>query len=102
MESSWTENAIESWLDTLDPKKLTFKKMVFVIKQCLNVISLDDACHYMEKHKLQVSNENIEVFLCVADKYYKIRTKILEELVLEEYNKSKYLFALFTTLFTLL
>ena len=89
MVSSWTENAIESWLDTLDPKKLTFKKMVFVIKQCLNVISLNDACDYMKKHKLEVSNENIERFICVADEYYKIRMKILEELVLEEYNKSK-------------
>ena len=89
MVSTWAENAIESWLNTLDPKKLTFKKIVFVMKQCLNVISIKDACDYMEKHKLQVSNENIERFLSVTEKYYKIRIKILEELVLEEYNKSK-------------
>ena len=43
----------------------------------------------MKKHKLEVSNENIERFIGVADEYYKIRMKILEELVLEEYNKSK-------------
>ena len=32
--------AIDAWLDTLDPKKLTFKKMVLVTKHCLSIMSL--------------------------------------------------------------
>ena len=41
-EKNWSNLAIDAWLDTLDPKKLTFKKIVFVTKQCLNVMSLND------------------------------------------------------------
>ena len=86
---NWSQNAIDAWLNTLDPKRLTFKKIVFVIKQCLNIMSLDDACKYMAKHKLNVTDENINKFMQMADKYYLIRMKIFKELVLDEYNKSK-------------
>ena len=86
---NWSQNAIDAWLNTLGPKRLTFKKIVFVIKQCLNIMSLDDACKYMTKHKLNVTDENINKFMQMADKYYLIRMKIFKELVLDEYNKSK-------------
>ena len=86
---NWSQNAIDAWLNTLDPKRLAFKKIVFVIKQCLNIMSLDDACKYMTKHKLNVTDENINKFMQMADKYYLIRMKIFKELVLDEYNKSK-------------
>ena len=86
---NWVENSIDEWLDSLDLKKLTFKKIVFVMKQCLNIISLNDACNYMEKHKISLNEENIEKFIQMADEYYLIRIKILKELVLDEYNKSK-------------
>ena len=86
---NWVENAIDEWLDSLDPKKLTFKKIVFVMKQCLNIISLNDACNYMEEHKISLTEENIAKFIQMADKYYLIRINILKELVLDKYNKSK-------------
>ena len=88
-EENWSQNAIDAWLNTLDPKNVTFKKIVFVIKKCLNVMSLDDACKYMTKHKFAITDENIQKFYQMADKYYLIRMKILKELVLDEYNKSK-------------
>ena len=86
---NWLNRVIDAWLDTLDPKKLTFKKMVYVTKQCLNVMSLNDAGKFMTKHKFTVTHENIEKFNQMADKYYLIRKEILKELVLDEYNKSK-------------
>ena len=86
---NWLQNAVEDWLNILNPKRLTFKKIVFVMKQCLIVISLDDACKYMTQHKLSVTDENIDKFMKIADKYYLMRMEILKELVLDEYNKSK-------------
>ena len=86
---NWLNRVIDAWLDTLDPKKLTFKKFVYVAKQCLNVMSLNDAGKFMTKHKFAVTDENIEKFNQMADKYYLIRKEILKELVLDEYNKSK-------------
>ena len=86
---NWLNRVIDAWLDTLDPKKLTFKKMVYVTKQCLNVMSLNDAGKFMTIHKFTVTHENIEKFNQMADKYYLIRKEILKELVLDEYNKSK-------------
>ena len=86
---NWVENSIDALLDSLDPKKLTFKKIVFVMKQCLNIICLNDACNYMEKHKISLTEENIAKFIQIADEYYLIRMNILKELVLDEYNKSK-------------
>ena len=50
---------------------------------------LDDACKYMTQHKLSVTDENIDKFMKIADKYYLMRMEILKELVLDEYNKSK-------------
>ena len=88
-QEHWSNLAIDAWLDTLDPKKLTFKKIVFVTKQCLNVMSLNDAAKFMTKHKFTVTDENIEKFNQMADKYYLIRKEILKELVLDGYNKSK-------------
>ena len=86
---NWLNRVIDAWLDTLDPKKLTFKKLVYVTKQCLNVMSLNDAGKFMAKHKFTVTDENIEKFNQMADKYYLIRKEILKELVLDGYNKSK-------------
>lgn len=83
----WAQNAIDNWLNTLNQQKLTFKKIVFVIKKCLYVMGLDDACKYMVKHKLTVTDENIKIFMSVADKYSLMRMKILEKLVLDE-NKN--------------
>ena len=31
-EKNWSDLVIDAWLDTLDPKKLTFKKLVYVTK----------------------------------------------------------------------
>ena len=87
--NDWAQYAIENWLNTLNQKRLTFKKVVYVIKKCLYVMGLDDACKYMEQHNLTVTDENIEIFMSAADKYYLMRMEILRELVLDEYNKSK-------------
>ena len=43
----------------------------------------------MTQHKLSVTDENIDKFMKIADKYYLMRMEILKELVLDEYNKSK-------------
>ena len=86
---NWSNLAIDAWLDTLDPKKLTFKKIVYVTKQCLNVMSLNDAAKFMTRHKFTVTDENIKKFNEMVDKYYLMRKEILKELVLDEYNKSK-------------
>ena len=83
---NWVQNAIESWLLMLNPKKLMFKKLVFVVKQCLNVISLNDACEYMTHRELKITDENIALFMRKADEYYLIRTEIFNELVLSECN----------------
>ena len=32
-EEHWSNLAIDAWLNTLDPKKLTFKKIVLVTKK---------------------------------------------------------------------
>ena len=88
-QEHWSNLAIDAWLDTLDPKKLTFKKMVLVTKQCLNIMSLNDAAKFMTKYKFTVTNKNIEIFNQMADQYYLIRKEIFKELVLNEYNKSK-------------
>ena len=88
-QEHWSNLAIDVWLDTLDPKKLTFKKMVLVTKHCLSIMSLNDAAKFMTKHKFTVTNKNIEIFNQMADQYYLIRKEIFKELVLNEYNKSK-------------
>ena len=88
-EEHWSNLAIDAWLNTLDPKKLTFKKMVLVTKHCLSIMSLNDAAKFMTKHKFTVTDENIGKLNQMADEYYLIRKEILKELVLDEYNKSK-------------
>ena len=80
--------AIDAWVDTLDPKKLTLKKMVVVTKHCLSIMSLNDAAKFMIKHKFTVTNENIKIFNEMADQYCLIRKEIFKELVLDEYNKT--------------
>ena len=85
----WANLAIDAWLDTLDPKKLTFKKMVLVTKQCLNIMSLNDAAKFMTKYKFPITDGNIAKFNQLADKFYLIRKEIFKERVLDEYNKSK-------------
>ena len=88
-QEHWSNLAIDAWLDTLDPKKLTFKKMVLVTKHYLSIMSLNDAAKFMTNHKFTITNENIEIFNQMADQYYLIRKEIFNELVLDEYNKSK-------------
>ena len=85
----WANFAIDAWLNTLDPIKLTFKKMVLVTKQCLNIMSLNDAAKFMTKYKLPITDENIARFNQLADEFYIIRKEIFREVVLDEYNKSK-------------
>ena len=49
-QEHWSYLGIDAWLDTLDPKKLTFKKMVLVTKHCLSIMSLNDViCHLIKK-----------------------------------------------------
>ena len=88
-QEHWSNLAIDAWLDTLDPKKLTFKKMVLVTKHCLSIMSLNDAAKFMTNHKFTLTNENIEIFNQMAGQYYLIRKEIFKELVLDKYNKSK-------------
>ena len=88
-EEHWSNLAIDAWLNTLDPKKLTFKKMVLATKQCLNIMSLNDAAKFMTKYKLPITDENIARFNQLADEFYLIRKEIFKELVLDKYNKSK-------------
>ena len=85
----WANLAIDAWLNTLDQKKLTFKKIVLVTKKCLTIMSLKDAAKFMTKYKLAITDENIARFNQLADEFYMIRKEIFRDLVLDEYNKSK-------------
>ena len=85
----WANLAIDAWLNTLDQKKLTFKKIVLVTKKCLTIMSLNDAAKFMTKYKLAITDENIARFNQLADEFYIIRKQIFRDLVLDEYNKSK-------------
>ena len=95
-EKNWSNLAIDAWLDTLDPKKLTFKKLVYVTKQCLNVMSLNDAGKFMTKHKFTVtdeyfqsknemlSDENLGNFLFIVNNDYSVRiNKFINDLKME-------------------
>ena len=85
----WANLAIDAWLNTLDQKKLTFKKIVLVTKKCLTIMSLKDTAKFMTKYKLAITDENIGRFNQLADEFYMIRKEIFRDLVLDEYNKSK-------------
>ena len=79
--NNWLENGIDMWFNTLDIKKLTFKKVVFVIEKCLYLIALNDACNYMEKHKMKITNENIAIFFNLTNKYNGERLEMLGKIV---------------------
>ena len=68
----------------LNPKKLTFKKLVATVKNCLTIVSSCDSAHVMIKYNIPQTEENIANFNVMADKFYKIRMQILRELVLKE------------------
>ena len=79
--NNWLENGIDMWFNTLDIKKLTFKKVVFVIEKCLYLIALNDTCNYMEKHKMKITNENIAIFFNLTNKYNGERLEMLGKIV---------------------
>ena len=72
---------IDAQFNTLDPKKLTFKKLKVVTINCLTIIGCLDATKFMINHSLPITDENIEWFKRLADEFYKIRMEILKELV---------------------
>ena len=82
----WREAEIDRLFNTLDPKRLTFKKLVFVCKKALNVISSCDAGEFMLRLKVPVTDENVIKFNALADHFYLERKNILKELVLELKN----------------
>ena len=75
---------IDAQINTLDPKKLTFKKLKNVTINCLTIIGCLDATKFMINHSLPLTNENIEWFRKLADEFYKIRMEILKKLVEQE------------------
>ena len=82
----WCEAEIDRLFNTLDPKRLTFKKVVFVCKRALGVISSCDAGEFMIRHQLLLTDENIMKFNVMADHFYLERKNILKELVLKLKN----------------
>ena len=80
----WREAEIDSWFNRLNPRKLTFKKLVTVAKNSLTIVSSSDAAEFMIKHDLTMTNANVAKFNVLADEFYKIRRDILSELVLKE------------------
>ena len=79
----WRDTEIDSWFNRLNPKKLTFKKLVAVVKNGLTIVSSCDAAEFMIKHNLPMTEANVAKFNVVADEFYKIRQDILKDLVLE-------------------
>ena len=84
----WHDDEIDAQFNTLNPKKLTFKKLVTVIENCLAIVGCTDASKFMIKHSLPVTEENVAQFERMSDEFYKIRMQILKDLVLKEYHKS--------------
>ena len=84
----WRDDEIDAQFNTLNPKKLTFKKLVTVIENCLTIVGYTDASKFMIKHSLPVTEENVAWFERMSDGFYKIRMQILKDLVLKEYHKS--------------
>ena len=79
----WRDAEIDSWFNRLNPKKLTFKKLVAVVKNGLTIVSSCDAAEFMIKHNLPMTEANVAKFNVVADEFYKIRQDILKDLILE-------------------
>ena len=79
----WCDTEIDSWFNGLNPKKLTFKKLVAVVKNGLTIVSSCDAAEFMIKHNLPMTDANVAKFNIIADEFYKIRQDILKELVLQ-------------------
>ena len=84
----WRDAEIDSWFNRLNPKKLTFKKLVAVVKNGLTIVSSCDAAEFMIKHNLPMTEANVAKFNVVADEFYKIRQDILKDLVLELRQRS--------------
>lgn len=84
----WRDAEIDSWFNRLNPKKLTFKKLVAVVKNGLTIVSSCDAAEFMIKHNLPNTEANVAKFNVVADEFYKIRQDILKDLVLELRQRS--------------
>ena len=79
----WRDTKIDSWFNRLNPKKLTFKKLVAVVKNGLTIVSSCDAAEFMIKHNLPMTDANVAKFNVIADEFYKIRQDILKDLVLQ-------------------
>ena len=77
----WCNDEIDAQFNTLNPKKLTFKKLVAVIENCLTIVGCTDAAKFMIKHNLPVTEENVAQFERLGDEFYKIRMEMLKELV---------------------
>ena len=84
----WRDAEIDSWFNRLNPKKLTFKKLVAVVKNGLTIVSSCGAAEFMIKHNLPMTEANVAKFNVVADEFYKIRQDILKDLVLELRQRS--------------
>ena len=77
---SWNpKEEVDQLLNSLDENETNLSKIADVTHKCLKAMSFYDACEFMMKRQLPVTDENIQKILEVAQKAYLIRLKILEQ-----------------------
>ena len=59
------------------------QKSAQVADKCLHLMSLNDACEFMVKHRYLITPTNILKFKNIADQSYFIRLEIMKKLILK-------------------
>ena len=68
-------------LNSLDQNEANLTKIADVTHKSIKVMSLSDACEFMMRRELPLTDENIIKFLDVAQEAYLIRLQILEAML---------------------
>ena len=81
--ANWNPEAEVSRLIKSIEDETDIKKIAETADKCLHLMSLNDACEFMTKHRYPINAGNIVKFKNIADRSYLIRLEIMKNLILE-------------------
>ena len=77
------EHEINRLVNKISELENQVKKMVKIICKCLRASAFKDTYEYMKERNAQMTDENLETFLLIAQKSYEIKFNILKDLLRE-------------------
>ena len=77
------EHEINRLVNEISKLENQVKKMVKIICKCLPASAFKDAYEYMKERNAQMTDENLDTFLLIAQKSYEIKFNILKDILRE-------------------